>query len=122
MKGKIGLALLALALLFWPSQAQTSHNVTLTWNASSTTGVNYNLYRGTTTGGPYTKLNASPITVLTYADTTGVGGTKYYYVETAICTASCPTGISGESAYSNEASATFLAAPQPGAGLQAVAQ
>lgn len=119
---KLSLAALVLGLLFWPTAAQTVHQIVLTWNASTTAGVNYNIYRGTVSGGPYTKLNSTPIVGLTYSDTTGVGGTKYFYVETAVCTAACPAGISGESVFSNEASATFLAAPAPGAGLQVVAQ
>ena len=122
MKGKIGLAVLVLGLLFWPTAAQTVHQIVLTWNASTTTGVNYNVYRGTVTGGPYTKITGSPVTALTYADTNGTGGTKYFYVVTAICMASCPAGISGESGFSGEASATFLAAPAAPAGLQAVSQ
>jgi hypothetical protein len=119
---RIALAVLVLGLLFWPTAAQTVHQIVLTWTASTTTGVNYNVYRGTLTGGPYTKLTVSPTAALTYADTSGTGGTKYFYVVTAICTASCPTGITGESGFSAEASATFLAAPGAPTGLQAVAQ
>jgi hypothetical protein len=122
MGGSINKAYLAIlaVLLAMPIFGQTQHNVTLTWTASTTTGVNYNIYRSLTAGGPYTKINATPITGLQYVDTTGVGGTKYFYVETAVCTAACPAGISGESAFSGEASATFLGSPAPGAGLQAV--
>ena len=120
--GLVALLCLCLAVVFWPAvKAATVHNITLNWNASTTPGVNYNLYRGTISGGPYTKLNTTPITGLTYSDTTGVGGTKYFHVETAICTAACPTGVSGESDFSNETSATFLGNPAAGAGLTAVA-
>jgi fibronectin type 3 domain-containing protein len=121
MKGKIALATLCLALVgLIPVFSQTQHNITLTWTASTTAGVNYNIYRGTASGGPYTKLNTTSISGLTYVDTTGIPGTKYYYVETAVCV-SCASGISGESAYSNEASGLFLGSPAPGAGLGAVA-
>ena len=124
MKKYLGLALLltlCLALVLWPSRGATVHNVGLTWGASTTTGVNYNVYRGTISGGPYTKLNTTPLTGLAFSDTTGTGGTKYFYVETSICTAACPAGISGESDFSNEASVTFLGNPAAGQGLAAVA-
>lgn len=114
----IGLCLLV--VLGLPKvHAQSQHNIALTWSASATSGVNYNIYRGMATGGPYTKITATPVTGLTYADTTGTGGTKYFYVETAVCTAACPSGITGESAFSNEASATFLASPAAGGSLAA---
>ena len=76
-----------------------SHTVTLNWTASTTSGVNYNVYRSATSGGPYTKLTTSaPIGAITYTDGTVVAGLTYYYVTTAINTA-------GESGYSNEATA-----------------
>ena len=49
-------------------------NVTLTWTAATVpTGGNpiagYNVYRGTVSGGPYTKINSSLVTAgLTYTD------------------------------------------------------
>lgn len=103
-------------LLFWPSLgAQTQHSIVVTWGASSTSGAQYNVYRGTATGGPYSKLTAVPVSALTYTDTTGVAGTKYFYVETAVCPSggSCPAGIIGESGFGPEASATFLGSPNP---------
>ena len=97
---KLWLLLLIIPLLFWPSFAQSPHSVTLTWNASATTGAAYNVYRGTSSSGPFTKINSSDVTVLTYVDSSGVAGTTYYYEVTAVCDASttCPAGISGESA------------------------
>jgi len=125
--GRIALAVLASVLVFgfwfWPVSAQTAHSILLSWNASTTTGVLYIVSRGTVSGGPYTVLNSTPQSALTYSDTTGVGGTTYYYVVQATCTGgSCPTGVSGTSAYSTQASATFLAGPAAPVGLQAVAQ
>jgi fibronectin type 3 domain-containing protein len=48
----------------------THHTVTLTWIAptGSDVAVGYNVYRSTTTGGPYTKLNSTLVTALTYND------------------------------------------------------
>jgi len=71
------------------------HKVTLTWAASSTSGVSYNLYRGTISGGPYALL-ASGVASTSYTDTNVQSGTTYYYVTTAV-------DSSGQSSYSNEA-------------------
>jgi fibronectin type 3 domain-containing protein len=72
--------------------------VTLTWppvpNATS-----YTIKRSTTSGGPYSTV-ATGVTAKTYADTTGLTGTTYFYVITATSTA-------GESAISNEVSAVI---------------
>jgi hypothetical protein len=70
------------------------HKVTLTWAASSTSGVSYNVYRGTTSGGPYALL-ASGVASTSYTDTNVQSGTTYYYVTTAVDSA-------GQSVYSNE--------------------
>jgi fibronectin type 3 domain-containing protein len=75
--------------------------VTLTWTAGTGSTSSYNVYRGTTSGGPYTKLGGMPVTATTYTDTTGVAGTPYYYVVTGACDA----GGATESVYSNELSA-----------------
>src|SRR5271166_2930809 len=73
----------------------------LSWNASTSSGVTgYNAYRSPTAGGPYTKLNSSPIPSTSYADQTVQGGYTYYYVTTAVNS----QGV--ESVYSNQAVAT----------------
>jgi len=75
--------------------------VALSWNASTSSGVTgYNAYRSPTAGGPYTKLNSSPIPSTSYADQTVQGGYMYYYVTTAVNS----QGV--ESVYSNQAVAT----------------
>jgi len=48
--------------------AQGQHNVVLTWTASTSTVSGYNVYRGNTTGGPYTKINTALVSGLTYTD------------------------------------------------------
>lgn len=65
----------------------------------------FNFYRGTVSGGPYTKLNAMPIPIATptYSDTAGTGGVTYYYVATAVDAAAV------ESMNSAQASGTFIA-------------
>jgi fibronectin type 3 domain-containing protein len=87
------------AALGSPCVVASSHSVLLSWAASTTPGVNYNVYRSNTSGGPYTKLTTTtPVSGLSYIDGTVNGGQTYYYVTTAI-------NSSGESAYSNEAPA-----------------
>ncbi len=79
-----------------------SHSVSLNWNASSSSGISgYNVYRSTTSGKSYTKLNPTPVSGLTYTDTTVANGATYYYVTTAV------SSSSQESTYSNEAPATI---------------
>jgi hypothetical protein len=113
LQAKARLAALLLALVFAAAcggclhtvtpPGPTSHYVVLSWTASTTPGViGYNIYRGTTSGGPYpTKLNSSPVTGTTYTDNTVQAGETYYYVATAIAS----DGVT-EGAYSDEASAT----------------
>jgi bacillopeptidase F len=62
-----------------------SHTVALSWIASSTTTVTgYNVYRSTTNGSGYVKINSSPVTLLAYTDSTVANGTTYFYVATAV--------------------------------------
>jgi hypothetical protein len=76
----------------------TSHSVALSWTDSQpVTG--YNIYRGTTSGGPYSeKMTSSPVSTPDYVDTSVVAGATYYYVATAL-------DANGESGYSNQATA-----------------
>jgi fibronectin type 3 domain-containing protein len=77
-----------------------SYSVALSWTASTSTVVGYYVYRSTTSGTGYAKLNASSAaTGLTYTDTTVQNGTTYYYVTTAVDSSGT------ESLYSNEAQA-----------------
>jgi hypothetical protein len=75
------------------------HSVVLTWNASTSAVAGYNVYRGTVSGGPYTKINSALVTALTYTDSTVQNGTTYYYVTTAVDSGGT------ESVHSNEVSA-----------------
>ena len=56
----------------------------LSWDASASQVVGYNVYRGITNGGPYTLLTSSLQPTTTYADNTVVPGTTYFYVATAV--------------------------------------
>jgi hypothetical protein len=82
--------------------AAISHSTALTWVASSSTNVaGYNVYRGTQTGGPYTKVNATAVVGTTYTDSNVTAGTTYFYVVNAVDS----NGM--ESAHSSEVSATI---------------
>jgi len=74
----------------------TNHWVSVSWTASTSSGVaGYNLYRGASSGGPYTKVNLTLISGTSVIDNTVVPGQTYYYVATAVDTAN------NESAYSS---------------------
>jgi uncharacterized repeat protein (TIGR03803 family) len=79
----------------------TAEAVFLTWSPSSSPGViGYNAYRGTTSGGPYSKINSNLISPTNYTDQTVQSGHTYYYVTTAV------NNLGEESAYSNQAVVT----------------
>jgi len=80
------------------SEPSGSPVVDLKWNASPSSGVSgYAVYRGTASGGPYTKL--STVTATSYTDSTVTAGKEYFYVVTAV-------NADGSSGYSNQASVT----------------
>jgi|SRR5579859_857194 len=79
--------------------AAQSFTVSLSWDASTSTVSGYNIYRSTTSGTGYAKLNTTLLTTLTYTDSTVVNGTTYFYVTTAV------DSSGNESVDSNEASA-----------------
>jgi fibronectin type 3 domain-containing protein len=74
--------------------------VDLDWDDNSEPDLDsYSVYRDTSSGGPYGQI-ASGLANSDYSDTDVTNGVTYYYVVTAVDTAS------NESGYSNEASAT----------------
>lgn len=77
------------------------HSVLLSWTASISPNITgYNVYRGTTPGGPYSKISSlDPNT--NYTDSTVANSTTYYYVTTAV------DSNSEESVHSNEAQAVI---------------
>jgi hypothetical protein len=73
------------ASLGQPCSVYNAHAANLSWTASSTPNVTYNVYRAAASAGPFTTpLNSSPITGTTYVDTTVQAGQTYYYVVTAV--------------------------------------
>jgi hypothetical protein len=81
--------------------AAATHSVTLGWAASSSTVSGYNVYRSTTSGSGYAKLNSSLVAGVSYDDTTVQNGTTYYYVVTSVDSSGT------ESSDSNQATAVI---------------
>jgi len=77
------------------------HSVSLSWTESSSVVTGYNVYRSTTSGTGYTKVNGGLVSVVSYTDSTVVNGTTYYYVTTAV------DASGNESTNSNEAVAAI---------------
>ena len=76
------------------------HSVGLSWNTSTSSDVaGYNIYRGTVSGGPYTRINTALDTTPFSTDSTVQGGQTYYYVTTAV------DSLGLESSYSNQVQA-----------------
>ncbi len=76
-----------------PSLTSTTHDVVLTWNASSSAVVRYNVYRSTA-GHAYTLLNSVSSSTTTYSDSDVSAGATYTYRVTAVDSAgleSAPT-------------------------------
>ena len=64
-------------------------SVSIDWQDNSEVNIaGYDVYRSTTSGGPYTKLNNSLLTTSDYSDTTVTNSITYYYVARAVDTGS----------------------------------
>jgi fibronectin type 3 domain-containing protein len=79
------------------------HSASLSWTASTSPNVTgYNIYRSTTSGTGYVLINTSPISGVTYTDSTVSASTTYYYVATALNS----SGVESTT-YSNQATAVI---------------
>jgi hypothetical protein len=83
--------------------AAPQHSVALNWNPSPSTVVGYNVYRGTTSGGPYSQITSMNGDT-SYVDSAVQSGQTYFYVTRAV------DGAGKESANSNQ---TQAAIPTP---------
>ncbi len=80
-----------------PRSAPDNSVITLSWNPPALPGATgYNVYRTTTSGSGYVKINAVPLTSTTYRDTGLANGTLYHYVATATFAARPESGYSPE--------------------------
>lgn len=60
------------------------YTVGLTWNPSTSEVTGYNVYRSTSSSGPFTKLNPSLNGSTSYTDNSVASGHTYYYETTAV--------------------------------------
>jgi fibronectin type 3 domain-containing protein len=80
--------------------ASSGHSVALSWSEKSSDVDGYNIYRGTQSGGPYSKENSAIDASASYTDDSVQAGQTYYYVVTSV------TSDGVESSDSNQATAT----------------
>jgi fibronectin type 3 domain-containing protein len=81
--------------------AAPQHQASLNWSASTSTVSGYNIYRSTTSGSGYVKLNSSLNVSTAYTDNSVVAGATYFYVTTAV------DSSGNESSYSNQVQAVI---------------
>jgi len=75
--------------------------VTLSWDASPSKVIGYQVYRGEVSGGPYTRLTTSAITALQFSDSDVDSGLEYFYVATSV------DKLGTESLYSQQIAVTI---------------
>ena len=75
----------------------SGHTVSLSWSAAS--GIGYDVYVGSTSGGPYSRITSSPQSGTSYVDSNVQSGKTYYYVVTTV------SSSNAESKYSSEVKA-----------------
>ncbi len=80
--------------------AAPQHSVALSWSPSASSVVGYNVYRGTTTGGPYSKITSMNADT-NFVDSSVQSGQTYFYVTTAV------DGSGKESGNSNQTQAVI---------------
>jgi len=81
--------------------AAPQHHVSLSWSPSTSTVSGYNVYRSTTSGSGYVKLNSSLSVSTAYIDNAVTSGSTYFYVTTAVDS----SGM--ESSFSNQVQAVI---------------
>jgi len=81
--------------------APVNHSVTLGWAPSSSLFAGFNVYRGSLSGGPYTKVNTALISATSFVDASVASGQTYHYVATEM------DSTGAESVYSTEVIATI---------------
>jgi len=81
--------------------APQQYSVSLSWDASTSQVAGYNVYRGSLSGGPYSKINSTLDPSTAYTDSNVAAGQTYYYVTTAV------DSSGQESVYSNQAEAVI---------------
>jgi Abnormal spindle-like microcephaly-assoc'd, ASPM-SPD-2-Hydin len=83
------------------SGVQAKQSVALSWKASTSKVMGYNVYRGDRSGGPYVRINQSVNPGTTYTDASVAPGQIYYYVIASV------NSKGQQSKYSNQAEAAI---------------
>ena len=76
--------------------APVTHAVTLSWTPSSSSYEGFNVYRGAVSGGPYSRVDSSMISAVSYTDSNVTAGQTYYYVATEVDSTGTESSYSGE--------------------------
>jgi len=81
-----------------PTPTPTQHIVDLSWNLSTSPNITgYNVYRGTSYAGPYSKINSGGLVASSlYTDSNVSSGYTYYYVVTAVDSSGAESGYSNQ--------------------------
>jgi fibronectin type 3 domain-containing protein len=64
--------------------SSSAHSVALSWNSSSSNVAGYNVYVSSSSRGPYSLLNSSPVASTNYVDTNVQSGDTYYFYITSV--------------------------------------
>jgi len=64
--------------------SSSTHSVSLSWTASSSSVAGYNVYVSPSSAGPYSLLNSSPVPNTGYVDTNVLAGNTYYFRITSV--------------------------------------
>jgi hypothetical protein len=64
--------------------ASSTHSVALSWIASTSVVAGYNIYVSSSSSGPYSLLNSSPVPTTNYVDTNVLSGDTYYFRITSV--------------------------------------
>ena len=73
-----------------------AHSADLSWDPSRDVVIGYNVYRGGTRGGPYSRINSVLEGSTNYTDSVVKAGATYYYVVTAVDAARMESPFSNE--------------------------
>ena len=81
--GRLAFAIIILLAACGKSQSRP-HSVTVSWTASTSPILGYNVYQTLMPDGPRIKLTPQPVTATQYVDSTVAAGQTYAYVVTAV--------------------------------------
>ena len=76
--------------------AAAAHSVDLSWAASTSVVGGYNLYRSSSSGGPYSLVNSTLIAGTSFTDNAVTAGKTYFYVVTAVDSSKIESLVSNE--------------------------